>query len=41
MNLTLTEQQKGEQASFRTFVETEIIPYANQCDEYMTVKIKN
>ncbi|TVP65626.1 MAG: acyl-CoA dehydrogenase [Nodularia sp. (in: Bacteria)] len=32
MNLTLTEQQKGEQASFRTFVETEIIPYANQYD---------
>ena len=33
MKIELTPQQKQDQASFRTFVNEEIIPYANRFDE--------
>lgn len=32
MQIELTEQQKKEQAEFRTFVEDEIMPHASECD---------
>src|SRR2546423_4978836 len=41
MNIELTEEQKGDWLTFRSFVNENIVPFANQYDqqEYLSVEL--